>query len=617
MKRLLPITITLFSLLLVGCEEESDVFPEDGRNVDAESLIGNQPYTGRLIDGYLENARVWLDMDGDGQYTAGPLTIENEAGTELVLPNGEPTGLSGEDGWFGLDVSELDQDPLVSPDLDPKDYPLFAVVLPGQTIEHTGDGEEVLNDAFMISAPPGVRNVTPLTTLVRQRRINGIGEFLTGTSELAIALGNINLVSDFVIAGDVRAQKYAKAFAQFLSAQLPQAYKDLLAAGDGLDRFLSAEAVRLMGISLARNALEVVQAVDAAAVDGDYSLVDVDSLTLPDVDLELEDNDIVVKQAIFARAGGDLPTAVFALGRLAESFFNYAENGRLTSIETNGCMKPSLAEMVRLINADGRIAATDVQWVPTITLDQESGTFFDEEGIDERLAFDWASGTAVFETTTTCHEGLASSSELGGEAAIEYDWLMVNGRVASITATSDGKTEILRPDYTFSADTFLGFTRTVNDVDREVVTFATSPQSCEADIADEDVDKPTVISAQHSYTLSGAMGIPANLSSAALDLDARGDFNRPLRYGFQDEAFQNTSGVINAEGFQWQFYYYSLGSDSFVSDQPNLINNAYLARYNGDRNCGRTVNPPPQSAYARVAYSYQKFSEYLAGQFEQ
>ena len=60
----------LFPLLLTGCGDESDSFPADGRDFDAEGYIAGTAYTGRVIDGYLKNARVWLDIDGDGQVIA-------------------------------------------------------------------------------------------------------------------------------------------------------------------------------------------------------------------------------------------------------------------------------------------------------------------------------------------------------------------------------------------------------------------------------------------------------------------------------------------------------------------------------------------------------------------
>ena len=77
MKRLLSFTVALFTLALAGCGEESDKSPVDGRDFDAEDYSEPEPYTGRVIDGYLRNARVWLDMDGDSQYTPGPMTFDD------------------------------------------------------------------------------------------------------------------------------------------------------------------------------------------------------------------------------------------------------------------------------------------------------------------------------------------------------------------------------------------------------------------------------------------------------------------------------------------------------------------------------------------------------------
>ncbi|WP_150912582.1 hypothetical protein [Marinobacter halotolerans] len=615
MKRLLPLTIILLSLFLTACDEQSDSYPADGRDFDAEAYIAGSPYTGKVIDGYLRNARVWLDMDGDGQYTPGPLTLESQSGAELVVPSGEPTAMTGEDGEFSLDVSELEQDPLVAPDLDPRDYPLFALALPGQTEEQTASGLQMLDQGFMLSAPPGVRNVTPLTTLARQRRINGIGEFLVGTSDLAIALGNINLVSDYVRSGNVRAHTYARAFARFLASQLPQDYEDVLRNGDGRERFLSSEAVRLMGISFARNALSIVRIVDEAAAGGDYAAVNVDSLNLPQIELELDDSSVVTSQTVFARAGGGLPSSFSALDPLAEISMNYSESGRLTSVLANGCMSPSLREMVRVINADGKIADTGTQWVPNLSLKQEEGgTFYDEAGIDERLTFDWKNSTAAFETTTTCHEGLAASSELGGPAAIAYEWtLNGDGKVASLTATSAGRTEVMTPTYDFSSSFFFGYTRTVNGVDEEVIQLS-SAQSCEGDIVSVDADKPQVVSAFQPYTVSGSLPIPGGFTGLRLELDKRNGLNRPLRFGFLNEELRTTEGVSNTGGFEWRFYYPGVGTEDFVNDQPNLIQTAYLTRYDGARDCGRAFGSVPVSAYARVVYSYQSLSRYLAGQ---
>src|SRR5690606_24841121 len=102
----------------------------------------------------------------------------------------------------------------------------------------------------------------------------------------------------------------------------------------------------------------------------------------------------------------------------AELVFDYQADGRLISITADGCMMPSMIEMVSLANADGRMVATGTQWRPTVSLAPASRTFFEVDGADERLVFDWSARRATFETVTTCQPGLAAGSALGGDPAI-------------------------------------------------------------------------------------------------------------------------------------------------------------------------------------------------------
>ncbi|MDX1556731.1 MAG: hypothetical protein R3212_11940, partial [Xanthomonadales bacterium] len=556
MKSLLPLSVALLTFALAGCGEESDESPVDGRDFDAQGYDEPRPYTGRVIDGYLRNARVWLDMDGDSQYTPGPMTITNSAGTEITLPNGEPTTMSGEDGKFTLDTTELVQDPSVAPDIDPRDFPLFAVILPGQTLEQTRIGEVVLENAYMLSAPPGVRNVTPLSTLVRQRRVIGVQDLTATTTDLADALGNVNLLSDYVKSGDHRAHAYARAFARFMASQFPESTASQLRDSDGRAWTLSEDAAYLLGVSFVRNALDVVKVVDAAASQGNYQNVNVDELPLPEVPIELDDPMILDRQTILARSeGGELPASMSNLSVSAELVFDYSEEGRVTSITAHGCMRPSLREMARLINVGGKIAETGTQWMPGISLSQQSAIFYEDEGPDERLVFDWANRRATFETTTTCHPGLAASSSLGGTPAISYQWSMADNGVQSLSASSGGTTEVLRPDYQSGTDAFFGFTRIVDGIEEEIMTLSGSVQSCEADIDPNDADAALLVSAQQPYTISGAIPQPDGFSPLALEFDTRDDRLRPLRFGFLDQRMASTTGVNNTEGFDWAFYY--------------------------------------------------------------
>lgn len=617
MKRLLPLSVALFTLALAGCGEESDESPVDGRDFDAQDYGEPRPYTGRVIDGYLRNARVWLDMDGDSQYTPGPMTIKNSAGAEITLPNGEPTAMTGENGKFTLDTAALVQDPSVSPDIDPRDYPLFAVILPGQTLEQTRIGEVVLENAYMLSAPPGVRNVTPLSTLVRHRRIIGVQDLTATTSDLADALGNVNLLSDYVKSGDHRAHAYARALARFMASQFPESTASQLRDSDGRDWSLSEDAAYLLGVSFVRNALDVVKIVDEAASQGNYENVDTDGLALPEVPIELDDPVIIKSQTVLARGeGSELPASMSNLGVSAELVFDYSEDGRVRSITAHGCMMPSMREMARLINAGGKIANTGTQWMPGISLSQESAAFYEDEGPDERLVFDWGNRRATFETTTSCHPGLAASSSLGGTTAISYEWTMADTQVQALSATSDDKTEVLEPEYQFATGAFVGFTRRVDGTEEEILTMSGDVESCTGAIAPEDADAALVVSAQQPFTVSGSIPQPDGFSPLALEFDTRDGLLRPLRFGFLDQKMASTPGVNNIEGFDWAFYYPFETSNEFVADQPNLISTAYLNRHGGSRACGREFERMPSAAYARVNYTYQRLSEYLSGLVE-
>lgn len=610
MKRFLPLTVSLLALAMAGCGEESDSLPVDGRDFDGVGYDEPTPYRGRVIDGYLSNARVWLDLDGDSQYTPGPLTVELESGTTVTLASGEPTTMSGEDGVFVLDIAELLSDPVDAPNLDPRDYPLFAVALPGKTLEQMRNGDRTITDAYMMSAPPGIRNITPLTTYVRYRQLAGAGGLVDLPGSASESLAAINLQSDYVQSGDEQAHAYARAFARFMASQFP--FSDVLAEANanGTERVLSPQAAYLLGLSLVQNATTIVDRVDDAA-QGNYANVDVDGIDLPDEPLELSDPLLLTRQMIYANPeNGTLPSNRSNLEISAELAFDYGPDGRLSSVSANGCMMPSLAEITRLINVGGRMADLDTQWLPSIALSLQSRAAFDSAGIDERLSFDWAARTASFETATACQDGLADGSELGGPAEIRYEWTMEDGQVVALSAFSDAGTRTYEPDYTNASELFNGFRVALDEAEEQAVTLTGAVSEC---VLEEGVESAThVVSASQPYSVM-ATGAPVGFDALNLEYDTRDEITRLLRYTFYDPVSASLEHVTSTGGFDWLMYYPQEGAVNYSEEQPRLITDAYLANVRTSASCGREFEQVPSSVFGRVDYRYQRLSEYLTG----
>jgi len=130
-KKLLVVALGLSSsLALVSCGSGGD---EDTGQVAAPSIF----YTVKVIDGYLKNAQVWLDIDGDMQ-----------------LGSNEPSVLSGGGGVAKLDVTNI---------VNPEQYSTYAKIIFGQTID---EDSGPVTKSYIMSAPPGEMEITPLSTLV-------------------------------------------------------------------------------------------------------------------------------------------------------------------------------------------------------------------------------------------------------------------------------------------------------------------------------------------------------------------------------------------------------------------------------------------------------------------
>jgi len=130
-KKPLIIALGLTSTMgLVGCGS--------GNSSTTKTDPGATPYIVTAIDGYLSKAQVWLDLDGDFQPGAG-----------------EPSAITGAGGKASLDVTGID---------NPEKYAVVVRSIKGQTIDES-TGNTVAAD-YVMSAPAGQTDITPLSTLV-------------------------------------------------------------------------------------------------------------------------------------------------------------------------------------------------------------------------------------------------------------------------------------------------------------------------------------------------------------------------------------------------------------------------------------------------------------------
>ncbi|WP_323752935.1 hypothetical protein [Marinobacter sp.] len=641
MKRLISLSVPLLTLVLIGCGEESDQLPVDGRDFDGVGYSKPAPYSGRAIDGYLRDARVWLDLDGDGQYSPGPLDIALANGETHTLENGEPSAMTAAGGRFELDISELDVLGSLGKDLDPRDYPLYALALPGKTLEETRSGEVEVKRAFLMSAGPGITNVTPLTTLARFRAVvgNSISPELGNIPPERYAdLSGLNLLQDYVLAGDDKAHAYAQALARFMASQIPDGYNALLAEGgsDGKERFLSEEAVRLLGISLVQNAADVVALVDSAASGGSYVNVDPDALQLPVVPIELGNPVLLAALNVSAHTDSTSELPARDLAPSAELTFDYAEDGQLLSVSSRGCMEPSLPELMRLVQVDGYMASLKTQWLPSVSLSGLSKSLYDEGGVHERIVFDWSNKRAYFDTVTLCHQvtrGLEpDSSELDGMAEIEWSWSDKSAVVESVSGLPDRAISLLlenSPAEELEGARVSGYRiEASGELKREEQFWeAGTGDACEpSGTADENalLEIPyvtrlfhvTISAGNNSY--SGAYeydhrSYAKSSSGQALELDVQ----RLIQYPVQNSAVASLDRVDSVDGaFQWYLSYLKLDQDDVSEETVNYIHKAEFQHAGPITACGESVRESAGVAFAQVSYAYKTLTDYLINGLE-
>jgi hypothetical protein len=187
----------IFTVTIVGCNSDNNTSSDKGG--------ASATYNVTAIDGYLNGAEVWLDLNNN-----------------FLLDPNEPSAISGAGGIATLDVTGVD---------DPSLYPVVVRAIVGQTVDET---EGDVTEPFVMSAPAGETAVTPLTTIVHNTMKKDPS--LTkdeAVQQLASDLGieSDDVLGDF-ITGDGK-PKAAYAAEQIVSmGALPETADELAKAAD-------------------------------------------------------------------------------------------------------------------------------------------------------------------------------------------------------------------------------------------------------------------------------------------------------------------------------------------------------------------------------------------------
>ncbi|WP_318428491.1 thrombospondin type 3 repeat-containing protein [Photobacterium leiognathi] len=156
-----------------------------------ESAVTSDVYSIKAVDGYLRNAEVWLDINGNSLHDKN-----------------EPFAISKDGGVADLDVSGID---------NPEQYSVMVKAIAGKTVDEdtvteTNKAGVPITKPFVLSAPAGESIISPLSTLVQINMNNQ----MTKEEALAKVAQDLNIetstiLSDYVESnlGDVASKANA------------------------------------------------------------------------------------------------------------------------------------------------------------------------------------------------------------------------------------------------------------------------------------------------------------------------------------------------------------------------------------------------------------------------
>ncbi|MGR5302106.1 thrombospondin, partial [Vibrio sp. PNB22_2_2] len=242
------------SLVLSACGGGEDTSP---------SPEPSNTLTVTVIDGYLQNAKVWL---------------EKKDAVNYLLEEGEINGTTDETGKVTLDISGLE---------DISEYQLISLAEAGVAIDL--DHGKPIAKSLMMSAYQGDL-VTPLTTLLEAKvrtksaDANSSGAYQEALLEVAQELGvsESSIVSDYIASESAEAKKVQQSALSLVASQaMPSSVQEMLQADVIVDE---SEQVKLLVKEIADDQIVIKDATTGLLTpvvtqdsDGDRIIDDLDA----------------------------------------------------------------------------------------------------------------------------------------------------------------------------------------------------------------------------------------------------------------------------------------------------------------------------------------------------
>jgi hypothetical protein len=190
-----------------------------GGSPTSTSTIGlTVSISGVAIDGYLQNALVFLDRNGN-----------------LVLDSGEPSTRTFTDGSFNLQVNEADLG----------NYPIVVKAVAGETVDLDKPGEAVGAEFVLLTLKDKTSIVSPLTTLVafEQRNSPGLSASQAEANvkqALGLATSAVSLFADYANTRNIAAMPELIKLKNHAPLVVGAIQESLLASQSAADAVLSA-----------------------------------------------------------------------------------------------------------------------------------------------------------------------------------------------------------------------------------------------------------------------------------------------------------------------------------------------------------------------------------------